>query len=167
MHVHDIAPFGDVAIDFRHTIHKLSFGQTFPGMRNPLDGAQAGYTKQPASGMFQYFLKVGGKERPSSGLDCVRTRGLAYMAAWGALRDLRSCRSFPTTTSVVRRPMPTMCHPPSCSCPQPQPQPHTPQVVPTSYTELSNRTMATNQFSVTENFREAQVGGGVVGRGGG
>lgn len=60
MHVHDIAPFGDVAIDFRHTIHKLSFGQTFPGMRNPLDGAQAGYTKQPASGMFQYFLKVGG-----------------------------------------------------------------------------------------------------------
>lgn len=90
MHVHDIAPFGDVAIDFRHTIHKLSFGQTFPGMRNPLDGAQAGYTKQPASGMFQYFLKV----------------------------------------------------------------------VPTSYTELSNRTMATNQFSVTENFREAQGGAG-------
>ncbi|KAG2483070.1 hypothetical protein HYH03_018053 [Edaphochlamys debaryana] len=90
MHVHDIAPFGDAVIDFRHTVHKLSFGQPYPGMKNPLDGAKAGYTAAAATGMFQYFLKV----------------------------------------------------------------------VPTSYTSLSNRTLATNQFSVTENFREAQGAAG-------
>jgi endoplasmic reticulum-Golgi intermediate compartment protein 3 len=43
-----------------HTINSLSFGTSYPGMKNPLDGAKA---KQPArgddtTGMFQYFLKV-------------------------------------------------------------------------------------------------------------
>ncbi|KAG2438865.1 hypothetical protein HYH02_010663 [Chlamydomonas schloesseri] len=90
MHVHDIAPFGDAVIDFHHTIHKLSFGEPYPGMKNPLDGAKAGQATAVATGMFQYFLKV----------------------------------------------------------------------VPTSYTDLSNKTLSTNQFSVTENFREAQGGAG-------
>ncbi|PNW73965.1 hypothetical protein CHLRE_13g579850v5 [Chlamydomonas reinhardtii] len=93
MHVHDIAPFGDAVIDFRHVIHKLSFGEPYPGMKNPLDGAKAGQAAAAAAaatGMFQYFLKV----------------------------------------------------------------------VPTSYTDLSNKTLSTNQFSVTENFREAQGGAG-------
>ena len=33
-------------------------------------------------------------------------------------------------------------------------------MVPTAYTDVFNKTMATNQFSVTENFREAQGGAG-------
>ncbi|GIL75562.1 hypothetical protein Vretimale_15170 [Volvox reticuliferus] len=90
MHVHDIAPFGDAVIDFRHTINKLSFGAPYPGMKNPLDNAKAGYSSAAATGMFQYFLKV----------------------------------------------------------------------VPTSYSSIDNKTLATNQFSVTENFRDAQGASG-------
>ncbi|EFJ50127.1 hypothetical protein VOLCADRAFT_80399 [Volvox carteri f. nagariensis] len=89
MHVHDIAPFGDAVIDFRHTVNKLSFGAPYPGMKNPLDNAKAGYKSAAATGMYQYFLKV----------------------------------------------------------------------VPTSYTGIDNKTLATNQFSVTENFRESSQGG--------
>ncbi len=33
------------------------------------------------------------------------------------------------------------------------------QVVPTTFTDLKNRTLATNQFSVTENFRDGGSGG--------
>uniref|UniRef100_A0A7S0RFI5 Endoplasmic reticulum vesicle transporter C-terminal domain-containing protein n=1 Tax=Chlamydomonas leiostraca TaxID=1034604 RepID=A0A7S0RFI5_9CHLO len=93
MHVHDVAPFGDAKMDFSHTINSLSFGTSYPGMRNPLDNVKA---KQPqrgddVTGMFQYFLKV----------------------------------------------------------------------VPTSYTTLtSSKPLSTNQFSVTENFREGQGGPG-------
>ncbi|KAF6253121.1 endoplasmic reticulum vesicle transporter-domain-containing protein [Scenedesmus sp. NREL 46B-D3] len=69
MHIHDMAPFADkaLALDFTHKVHSLSFGQPYPGMRNPLDGVmqlvpQKAASSQPGqkapSGMFQYFLKV-------------------------------------------------------------------------------------------------------------
>ena len=35
-----------------------------------------------------------------------------------------------------------------------------PQVVPTVYSYINNQTVSTNQFSVTENFRESQPGPG-------
>eukprot|EP00882_Tetradesmus_deserticola_P010657 GHRQ01011257.1.p1 GENE.GHRQ01011257.1~~GHRQ01011257.1.p1 ORF type:complete len:399 (+),score=139.27 GHRQ01011257.1:579-1775(+) len=67
MHIHDMAPFADKALDFTHKVHSLSFGKPYPGMQNPLDGvtqlvpqkatsSQQGH-KAP-TGMFQYFLKV-------------------------------------------------------------------------------------------------------------
>lgn len=66
MHVHDIAPFGEATLDFTHTIHKLSFGKAYPGMKNPLDGVKgkppkpsAAGSESPTTGMYQYFLKVG------------------------------------------------------------------------------------------------------------
>lgn len=97
MHVHDIAPFGEATLDFTHTIHKLSFGKAYPGMKNPLDGVKgkppkpsAAGSETPATGMYQYFLKV----------------------------------------------------------------------VPTMYSYLNNDTIHSNQFSVTENFRESQAGAG-------
>lgn len=102
MHIHDMAPFADKALDFTHTIRALSFGEAYPGMKNPLDGiSQSVPMHKPSdpaappkavTGMFQYFLKV----------------------------------------------------------------------VPTDYLSLRGRATRSNQFSVTENFREAadaQVGG--------
>lgn len=102
MHIHDMAPFTDKTLDFSHKIHSLSFGQSYPGMRNPLDGvtqATPHATPKPedkkqkaVTGMYQYFLKV----------------------------------------------------------------------VPTDYNDLQGRSTKSNQFSVTENFREstdAQLGG--------
>ncbi|KAL4431733.1 hypothetical protein ABPG77_002949 [Micractinium sp. CCAP 211/92] len=95
MHIHDLSPFAGQTFDFSHTIHKLAFGQEFPGMKNPLDGVHVEqHLAQPDnSGLYQYFLKV----------------------------------------------------------------------VPTSYADLHNHTIYTNQFSVTEHFRETAsptAGGG-------
>jgi hypothetical protein len=39
-----------------HKINKLSFGQRFPGVVNPLDGAQ--WMQHSSYGMYQYFIKV-------------------------------------------------------------------------------------------------------------
>ena len=39
MHIHDLSPFVGQTFDFSHTIHRLAFGQEYPGMKNPLDGA--------------------------------------------------------------------------------------------------------------------------------
>ena len=62
MHVHDIAPFGDALLDFTHSISKLSFGRSYPGMKNPLDGIKVKRPppgpQGPVTGMYQYFLKV-------------------------------------------------------------------------------------------------------------
>ena len=33
MHVHDLVPFPTKDFDFSHTIHQLTFGQGYPGMR--------------------------------------------------------------------------------------------------------------------------------------
>lgn len=63
MHVHDLAPFQGRKLDFSHTVNSLSFGQQFPGMRNPLDKAKAPPGEGPHGdeavvGAFSYFLKV-------------------------------------------------------------------------------------------------------------
>ncbi|ONK69106.1 uncharacterized protein A4U43_C05F19420 [Asparagus officinalis] len=39
-----------------HKINKLSFGEEFPGVANPLDGAK--WTHHTSSGIYQYFIKV-------------------------------------------------------------------------------------------------------------
>lgn len=95
MHVHDLSPFGAEVFDFSHTIHRLSFGQEYPGMHNPLDGVSVQQPSESlshgASGVYQYFLKV----------------------------------------------------------------------VPTTYRPLgTNTTIVTNQFALTEHFREARPGYG-------
>lgn len=86
-HVHDLTPFTGRTFDLTHTVHSLSFGEPYPGMHNPLDGAhvlQRGYENPLGQhGMYQYFLKV----------------------------------------------------------------------VPTTYTDLRNQSLATNQYSVNEHFK--------------
>lgn len=62
MHVHDLIPFGTEEFDVSHTIHKLSFGEDYPGMKNPLDGVKVAKSNpqnpQGKTGAYQYFLKV-------------------------------------------------------------------------------------------------------------
>lgn len=89
--MHDLLPFNTDAFDLSHEIHKLSFGDDFPGVVNPLDGVVIDQRTDKMSmgqtGMFQYFLKV----------------------------------------------------------------------VPTVYTDIRNRTIFSNQFSVTENFKVRHI----------
>ena len=62
MHVHDLVPFPTKDFDFSHTIHKLTFGESYPGMKNPLDGITVNQQgpRNPTGrpGMFQTFLRV-------------------------------------------------------------------------------------------------------------
>ncbi|KAJ4765287.1 Endoplasmic reticulum-Golgi intermediate compartment protein 3 [Rhynchospora pubera] len=86
VHVHDLLPFGKDSFNMSHQINRLAFGDYFPGVVNPLDGAK--WTQLLPFGMYQYFIKV----------------------------------------------------------------------VPTVYTDINNHTIQSNQFSVTEHFRVAEVG---------
>ena len=62
MHVHDLVPFQTTHFDVSHTVNALSFGKSYPGMRNPLDKVNArmlhNQNPEGKTGMFQYFLKV-------------------------------------------------------------------------------------------------------------
>ena len=49
-------PFHTKKFDMSHEITKLSFGEAFPGVVNPLDGVKR--DMQGDAGMYQYFLKV-------------------------------------------------------------------------------------------------------------
>lgn len=52
----DIFQFAS-GFNLSHTIHKLSFGDEYPGMKNPLDRVQKVWVGG-ASAMYQYFIKV-------------------------------------------------------------------------------------------------------------
>jgi len=57
MHVHDLKPYGADSFNLSHRIDRLSFGNDFPGIINPLDGVSKSSDDKFAS-MYQYFLKV-------------------------------------------------------------------------------------------------------------
>eukprot|EP01025_Chloroclados_australasicus_P049965 TRINITY_DN5709_c1_g1_i3.p1 TRINITY_DN5709_c1_g1~~TRINITY_DN5709_c1_g1_i3.p1 ORF type:complete len:389 (+),score=29.63 TRINITY_DN5709_c1_g1_i3:271-1437(+) len=84
-HVHDLVPFDDLYFDLSHTINKMSFGDAYPGMRNPLEGVYITHDIKNV-GQYQYYLKV----------------------------------------------------------------------VPTTYEDISSRTIYTNQYSATEHFKLAE-----------
>lgn len=55
IHVYDIFSL-QREYNVSHKINKLSFGKEFPGVVNPLDGAQ--WLQASSSGLYQYFVKV-------------------------------------------------------------------------------------------------------------
>ncbi|XP_031498595.1 uncharacterized protein LOC116263128 [Nymphaea colorata] len=56
VHVHDLLVFEKDSFNLSHKINKLSFGDDFPGVVNPLDGVQ--WIQHTLSGAYQYFIKV-------------------------------------------------------------------------------------------------------------
>jgi hypothetical protein len=38
MHIHDLAAYAHIKFNVTHIINRLSFGEDFPGIVNPLDG---------------------------------------------------------------------------------------------------------------------------------
>ncbi|KAL1547018.1 endoplasmic reticulum-Golgi intermediate compartment protein 3-like [Salvia divinorum] len=55
-HVHDLLAFQKDSFNLTHKINRLAYGDFFPGVVNPLDGAE--WTQHTANAMYQYFLKV-------------------------------------------------------------------------------------------------------------
>lgn len=56
MHVHDLLAFQKDSFNVSHKVNELTFGPQFPGVVNPLDGAQR--IQVAPTGMYQYFIKV-------------------------------------------------------------------------------------------------------------
>ncbi|XP_047342148.1 endoplasmic reticulum-Golgi intermediate compartment protein 3-like [Impatiens glandulifera] len=56
VHVHDLLTFQKDTFNISHTINRLSFGEYFPGVVNPLD--RVNWIQETPSGMYQYFIKV-------------------------------------------------------------------------------------------------------------
>jgi len=57
MHVHDLQPFQMKNFNMSHKINRLSFGEEYPGIVNPLDGISKVATRNGSS-MYQYFIKI-------------------------------------------------------------------------------------------------------------
>ena len=55
LHVHDLLAFTNEKFNVSHKVHELSFGDPFPGVVNPMNGA---VRRTDAMGMFQYYAKV-------------------------------------------------------------------------------------------------------------
>ncbi|KAK4740861.1 hypothetical protein SAY87_024449 [Trapa incisa] len=56
VHMHDLLAFQKDSFNISHKINRLSFGDYFPGVVNPLDGVQ--WTQTTSTAMYQYFIKV-------------------------------------------------------------------------------------------------------------
>ncbi|XP_060198837.1 uncharacterized protein LOC132627485 [Lycium barbarum] len=56
VHVHDLQTFQKDSYNISHKINRLTYGEYFPGVVNPLDGVT--WTQETPHGMYQYFIKV-------------------------------------------------------------------------------------------------------------
>lgn len=56
VHVHDLQPFGGHQFNLTHHIKHLSFGEKYPGIKNPLDDIFVSSDK--SGSMYQYFVKI-------------------------------------------------------------------------------------------------------------
>ncbi|XP_076921190.1 uncharacterized protein LOC143582544 [Bidens hawaiensis] len=56
VHIPDLFSFQEDSYNISHKINKLSFGDHYPGIVNPLDGVH--WFQEIPNGMYQYFLKV-------------------------------------------------------------------------------------------------------------
>ncbi|KAH0876159.1 hypothetical protein HID58_073521 [Brassica napus] len=55
-HLQDLLVFQGDSYNISHKVNRLTFGERFPGVVNPLDGVQ--WTQETLNGMYQYFIKV-------------------------------------------------------------------------------------------------------------
>ncbi|XP_022131921.1 endoplasmic reticulum-Golgi intermediate compartment protein 3-like [Momordica charantia] len=56
VHVHDVLAFQKDSFNISHKINRLTFGEYFPGVVNPLDSVQ--WRQETPSATYQYFIKV-------------------------------------------------------------------------------------------------------------
>jgi hypothetical protein len=58
MHIHDLAALSfQQNFDLSHKITRLTFGQEYPGLVNPLDSVEKTW-RSPGSAMYQYYVKI-------------------------------------------------------------------------------------------------------------
>mmetsp|Transcript_572 Transcript_572/g.1938 ORF Transcript_572/g.1938 Transcript_572/m.1938 type:complete len:390 (+) Transcript_572:248-1417(+) len=57
-HLHNVGAFKNQNLNLSHRINQLSYGASFPGQKNPLDGREKKLASSDKLGMHQYFIKV-------------------------------------------------------------------------------------------------------------
>ena len=139
MHVHDLVPFRGLEFDTSHIIDKLSFGMEYPGMTNPLDKTRVSKenTRNPAgrAGAYQYFLKAG---TCCPGASATLKAGLLQccLQVCACSSSFAACGAYIQAWTCTE----------GCGL-------GWMQVVPTTYVDSHNRTINSNQYSVTEHFK--------------
>mmetsp|Transcript_33759 Transcript_33759/g.54705 ORF Transcript_33759/g.54705 Transcript_33759/m.54705 type:complete len:386 (-) Transcript_33759:112-1269(-) len=93
MHVHDLMPFQSREFNVSHHIYRLSFGQDFPGVINPLDHQDR--IVETGSGMFQYFVKVVPTLYQRSNGQTISTNQFAYTEHFRAIDVHGAARTLP------------------------------------------------------------------------
>ncbi|PAA82192.1 hypothetical protein BOX15_Mlig030157g2 [Macrostomum lignano] len=58
MHVHDLSGLRGVTFNLSHSVHSLSFGDTYDGRVNPLDGHSRVFVDGSATKLVSYYVKV-------------------------------------------------------------------------------------------------------------
>jgi len=56
--LHDMSVFRNRQLDLSHHIRSLSFGASFPGQKNPLDGTVKSLPASQSMGQHEYFTKI-------------------------------------------------------------------------------------------------------------
>ncbi|KAI3695160.1 hypothetical protein L1987_78149 [Smallanthus sonchifolius] len=56
VHIPDLLAFSEDSYNISHKINKLAFGDSYPGIVNPLDGVH--WFQETPNGMYEYFIKV-------------------------------------------------------------------------------------------------------------
>ena len=163
--------------DTSHIIDKLSFGVEYPGMTNPLDLTRKPrvnpYNPEGQTGAYQYYLKVRSWRMPEQAPVLPNSCGCVHFAAAHAGTSAgRPCNCMPYEqghrmqyplhsawerncvcdgASTFWQVLKEGCgwHDGVLPCMQ---------VVPTVYVNSHNRTILSNQYSVTEHFRASLSG---------
>ena len=88
------------ALNVSHLVHSISFGEPYPGMRNPLDGQHK--VLHNGSGFFQYYIKVVPTIYEPLGATPLRTNQYSYTELFRTTQGSRSCPPSTSTTSSRR-----------------------------------------------------------------
>ena len=139
VHVHDMAPFAGRPLDFSHSIKHLSFGPQYPGMVNPLDGATSADFGPAAAAAAKAAGGRGGASR-LAGVSAQQQQQQQQQQQPG------SSGSTGSSTGAAASP----ASPAAGGMFQ-----YFLKVVPTVYVDSKGRATSSNQYSVTEHFREA------------
>ncbi|KAF8069699.1 ergic3 [Scenedesmus sp. PABB004] len=147
MHIHDMAPFADKTLDFTHTVKALSFGRPYPVRPDAACRAVAACARAAARG--------GARSSPlPRRAHAAAPPGGAGHAQPAGRRDRGGAarRQAPATGGPAGGPAAPGAGKGAASSGMFQ---YFLKVVPTDYLDVSGRSTPSNQFSVTENFREA------------
>ncbi|KAL2254412.1 UNVERIFIED_CONTAM: Endoplasmic reticulum-Golgi intermediate compartment protein 3 [Sesamum indicum] len=145
-HLLDLLALQTENYNISHKINKLSFGDSIPGIVNPLDGVQ--WVQENPNGVYQYFTKVRllrlyvnpTPHRPP--IPSIENDEYGCGFTLAIARTIVAAIIWPANLKAI------WLHSESL---------RSRSVVPTIYTNIRGHTIESNQFSVTEHYKSSEV----------